>query len=214
VAKLFRSRLARTSVFIVFAAALSAPAANADLLPGLGGLLGGNCSGGGTQVFAAWDDYHSYYLAPNGGLENGSSGWSLSGGATVVSGNQPYGKTGTHSLLLPSGSSATSPALCIGPSELGLRMFGSDAGGSDSGLRARVIWYGLLNKVLGTTDYATFTPGRGWEPTAIVDSRHGFNFVLPILGSTSARLQLTPLGSGSNWRIDDLYVDPIASRCC
>jgi len=192
-------------------AATAAPSAKADLLPGF---LGGNCPGGGSQVFSRWDDDNYYYLAPNGGLEFGSFGWSLSGGASVVSGNEPFYTSGSHSLSLPSGSTATSPLLCIGPKQLQLRMFGSDVGGADSGLRARVIWYGLLNKVLGITDYATFKPGQGWSPTSAVNSSGGFNLLLPLLGSTSARVQLTPMGDGSNWRIDDLYIDPWASRCC
>jgi hypothetical protein len=45
-----------------------------------------------------------------------------------------------------------------------------------------------------------------------VSSTGGFNLLLPILGSTSARIELTPLGDGSRWKIDDLYVDPWASR--
>jgi hypothetical protein len=211
VAKRLRSRLTRTSAFVVIAAALAAPTANAGLLPGL---LGSNCNGIGAPVFAPWGDFHPYYLAPNGGLEGGSNGWTLSGGASVVGGNQPYFPSGGHSLSLPSGSSALSPTLCLGPDQVAVRMFGSDTAGSDSGLRARVVWYGLLNKVLGISDYATFTPGKGWAPTAAVSSSGGYNVLLPLLGSTSARLQLTPLGNGSNWRIDDLYVDPIASRCC
>jgi hypothetical protein len=36
--------------------------------------------------------------------------------------------------------------------------------------------------------------------------------LLPLLGSTSARIELTPIGSGSAWKIDDVYVDPWASR--
>jgi hypothetical protein len=36
--------------------------------------------------------------------------------------------------------------------------------------------------------------------------------VLPILGSTSARLEVTPLGTGSSWQIDDLYVVPCIGR--
>ena len=207
----FRFRVAGALVVSALAAALTVPVANADLLPGL---LGGNCPGGGTQVFAPWKDYNSYYLAPNGGLENGASGWSLSGGASVVSGNEPFYASGSHSLSLPSGSTAMSPVLCIGPKNLMLRMFGSDAAGTDSGLRVRVVWYGLLNRVIGITDYATFTPRGGWGPTSTVDSRGGFNLILPLLGSTSARLMLTPMGSGSKWQIDDLHVDPWASRCC
>jgi hypothetical protein len=166
----------------------------------------------GKQVFAPWADYRSYYLAPNGGLENGSTGWSLSGGASVTSGNQPFFASGSHSLSLPSGSRAVSPVTCIGPYALSLRMFGSDRGGSDRGLHVRVLWYGLLNQLLGASDYATFGGGSGWAPTSSVNSSGGFNLLLPFLGSTSARIEITPLGTDSSWRVDDVYVDPWASR--
>ena len=131
------------------------------------------------------------------------------GGASVVSGNEPFLPTGTHSLSLPSGSVALSPVTCIGPKNIAIRMFGADAGGTDSGLRVRVLWYGLLNQLLGATDFAVFKPGSGWWPTSSVNSTGGFNLLIPLVGSTSARVQLTPLGGGSsNWHIDDLYVDP------
>src|SRR5438094_6278994 len=81
------SRFALATIVAVAVVALSAPVANADLL---GSLIGNNCPTTGNQVFAPWNDFRSYYLAPNGGLENGSNGWSLSGGAYVVSGNQPF----------------------------------------------------------------------------------------------------------------------------
>ena len=91
-------------------------------------------------------------------------------------------------------------------------MFGSDVGGADSGVHVRVLWYGLLNKLIGATDYNNFAPGGPWSPTSSVNSSGGFNLLLPLLGSTSARVELTPLGSRSAWRIDDVYVDPWASR--
>jgi hypothetical protein len=200
----FRLRLSRALIVGAVAATLAVPAANAGLISGL---IGSNCPSGGSQVFAPWGDSASYFLAPNGGLENGSTGWSLSG-ASVTSGNEPFLPTGSHSLTLPSGTTAVSPVTCIGPKSIALRMFGSDLGGTDSGLRVRVVWYGLLNQVLGITDYNVFAPGRGWAPTSSVKSTGGFNLLLPILGSTSARVQLTPIGSGSAWRIDDLYIDP------
>ena len=195
---------------VLAAAALAAPASQAGLISGL---LGGNCPSGGTQVFAPWQDYASYNLAPNGGVENGSTGWSLSGGASVVAGNEPFLPTGSHSLSLPSGGTATSPVVCLGSQQLFVRMFASDAGGTDSGLRVRVVWYGLLNTVLGISDFATFAPGYGWAPTGKVNSSGGLVVpLLPILGSTSARILITPLGSGSRWQLDDLYVDPYISR--
>jgi hypothetical protein len=189
---------------------LAAPSAFGGL--GLGGLLGGSCPGTSSQVFAPWGDSAYYYPVPNGGLEGGASGWTLSGGASVVAGNQPFLASGSHGLSLPSGSSATSPTVCIGPNSDFVRMFVSDAAGTDSGLRVRIVWYGLLNRVLGTSDFGTFAPGGGWAPSDPVSSGSGFNFILPILGSTSARIQLTPLGGGSRWLVDDLYVDPIGWR--
>jgi hypothetical protein len=181
---------------------------------GLGGILGSNCPTGGSKVFAKWNDANLYYLGPNGGFENGSTGWSLSGGASVVSGNQPFFASGSRSLALPSGSRATSPVICLGPKQVTLRMFGSDAGGTDSGMHVKVLWYGLLNILLGSSDFNTFAPGNGWAPTDNVKSTGGINVLLPLVGSTSARVQLTPLGSGSAWRIDDFYIDPWASACC
>jgi hypothetical protein len=200
----------------VAATALLVPAASAKssgLGDFLGGILAPSCNTTGTQVFAPWNDLNNYFLAPNGGFENGSTGWSLSG-ASVVYGNQPFLRSGSHSLSLPSGSTATSPTTCIGSGDLYVRMFGADLGGSDGGLRVRVIWYGLLNKVLGITDVNTFAPGGDWSPTDQVDSGGGSIAVpiLPILGSTSARVQATPIGSGSRWLIDDLYIDPLGTR--
>jgi hypothetical protein len=199
------------------ATALAVPAASArstglgDLL---GGLLNASCNSSGSQVFAQWADFANYFLAPNGGLENGSTGWSLGGGASVVSGNQPFFASGSHSLFLPSGSTATSATTCIGKGDLYVRMFGADNGGTDSGLRVRVVWYGLLNKVLGITDVNTYDPGMDWAPTNKLSSAGGSIAIslLPLLGSTSARVQITPLGSGSQWHVDDLYIDPLSTR--
>jgi hypothetical protein len=195
---------------VLAAAAFSVPAANAGLIDGL---LGGNCPSGGTQVFAPWGDLAHYYLGPNGSFEFGSYGWSLSGGASIVSGNEPFLPTGTHSLALPSGSSALSPAVCLGPDQLYIRMFGKDLGGTDKGLRVRVYWYGLLNQLLGATDYAVFSPGGDWAPTSKLSTAGGLQVpLLPLVGSTTARVEITPLGSGSKWQIDDFYVDPCIGR--
>lgn len=195
----------------VVTAALAAPVAHADLITG----LIDNCPTGGTQVFAPWGDYRNYLPATNGGFENGSKGWSLSGGAAVVAGNQPFLQTGSYSLSLPSGSSALSPPVCLGTKQLFIRLFGQDSGGTDRSLRVRVYWYGLLNKLLGVSDFATLPAGGGWQPSARVNSGGGLLAPLPIvalLSSTSARIEVTPLGAGSQWRIDDLYIDPYVSR--
>jgi len=200
---------------VLAAAACSVPAANAGLIGNIGNLLSGNCPSGGSQVFAPWMDAAQYLLAPNGSFEFGTSGWSLTGGAGVVSGNEPFYPTGTHSLSLPSGSSAMSPTVCLGTKQLYIRMFGKDLGGTDSGLRVRVYFYGLLNQLLGFTDFAVFPGGGDWAPTSQVQSSGGLLAPLPVVAlvsSSSARIQITPLGSGSHWQIDDLYIDPSVMR--
>ena len=64
------------------------------------------CDPTAAQVFAPWSDSSSYASLFNGGFESGSLGWGLSGGARVVSGNEPFyveSSHDSHSLLLPSG---------------------------------------------------------------------------------------------------------------
>ena len=204
----FRTAILVCAVAMIASSVVGVEKANAFLG------LGGGCNYATSQPFAQWNDTNSYYLAPNGGVESGSYGWSLSGGASVTSGNEPFLLTGSHSLSLPSGSQAVSPVVCIGSNDPDLRLFVEDSSGTDSGLRIRVYWYGLLNMLLGSSDYATFAPGTAWAPSNTVPTVGGVNLLVPLLGSTSARVVITPLGSGSAWNIDDLYIDPLASRCC
>jgi hypothetical protein len=108
-----------------------------------------------------------------------------------------------------------SPTVCLGTKQLYIRMFGKDVGGTDSGLRVRVYFYGLLNQLLGFSDFAVFPGGGGWAPTSQVQSSGGLLAPLPVVAlvsSSSARIQITPLGTGSHWQIDDLYIDPSVMR--
>src|SRR5215210_1801634 len=79
------------------------------------------CDPNSTRVFAPWGDSAYYATLANGGFESGSLGWSLGGGAKVVSGNEPFFVTGrrsdSHSLLLPAGSSAVSSTVCFAPGD-------------------------------------------------------------------------------------------------
>src|SRR3984893_2715614 len=196
---------------LVAAAAFAVPAANACFIVN----LLGSCPTGGSQVFGPWQDAATYLLAPNGSFEFGSTGWSLSGGARIVNGNEPFYPTGTHSLGLPSGSSAVSPTVCLGTKQLYIRMFGKELGGTDSGLLVRIQFYGLLNNLLGAKDYAVFPGGGDWAPTSQVNSGGGLLAPLPVVAlvsSTSARISITPLGSGSRWQVDDVFIDPCIGR--
>jgi len=157
-------RLSRIGIVIGITAAWACVASFAAT-PAQAGLL--SC-GNGSQTFQPVDgDATTYYSMANGGFESGSSGWSLSGGASVVSGNEPWSVAGgTHSLSLPSGSSAVGPKTCIALLSPALRMFASDAGGKDGGLRVTIEYRSLLGALLGIKSYTLFDPAayKRWQP--------------------------------------------------
>src|SRR5262249_48386640 len=80
------------------------------------------CSSQGQQfqqVFnrAPWYDAGYYTLSPGGDMEGTMAGWTTSGGAAAVLGNESYNVgpvAGRRSLALPAGSSATSAPICVG----------------------------------------------------------------------------------------------------
>src|SRR5205085_261702 len=68
-----------------------------------------------VQPFTPWLDYANYVMLPNGSFES-TDEWSLSGGASQVSGNEPFyvnDSGDSNSLALPSGASAVSPSMCF-----------------------------------------------------------------------------------------------------
>jgi hypothetical protein len=171
------------------------------------GLLGGGC-GPTVPAFAAWGDWSGYYFAPNGGFEDGSAGWSLSGGATVVTqDNEPWflAGFGTHALSIPAGGSA-SVSVCYGLTYPGVRVFASGTGGPAT-IHVRVLAHSLLG-VLSVLDGGTFTAGSQWSPSPKISTL--FSALAAPLGSKSMELQFT-VESGTA-QIDDLFVDPLLVR--
>jgi hypothetical protein len=90
-------------------------------------------------------------------------------------------------------------------------MFAADPGGNDSGLRVRVVWYGLLNQVLGISDFATW-PRRAL--VAFLEDR--LERRAPGTASTRARLDVRAHRDHAARRrqpvVDDLYIDPWVNR--
>lgn len=188
------------AVLAVTAFAATAGTAKAGLITGL---LGGNC-GATSPVFLPWGDFESYYFAPNGGFENGSTGWSLSGGAAVVSqDNEPWylAGFGSHALQIPAGGSA-SINVCYGLTYPGARFFVSGVGGNAT-IHVRVVARSLLG-VLSVLDGGTFTAGQGWSPSPKISTL--FSALAAPLGTKSMELQFS-VTSGTA-QIDDLFVDP------
>lgn len=109
----FRGRGGRASLVVGAAGlllALSAPAAPAAVAAkGKAAVCEGQVL---TQPFLAYGDTHDYTLVPGGEFNSANEGWTLSGGAKVVSALRPSGQSGGV-LSLPSGSRAVSPPMCV-----------------------------------------------------------------------------------------------------
>jgi hypothetical protein len=163
-----------------------------------------------SRPFLRWLDPSSYTLAPNGGFEADAQGWQLRGGAAVVGGNESFNLSGAgdSSLLLPSGSSATSPAMCVETLDVFARYVAKN--------RGLIVLSSLkVDAIVKDSAGNTFvlpagvnTGGSSWAPSlpsvALLD-------VLGLLndGRVTVAFRFQPIGLGAKWQIDDLYVDPL-----
>jgi hypothetical protein len=195
-------------ISVLAVAALAATTAGSAKAGGglLGGLLNGNCPPA-VPVFLLWGDTSSYYFAPNGGFENGSNGWTLRGGAQVVSANEPWylAGFGSHAVQIPAGGSA-SINVCYGVSYPGARFFVSGVNGNAT-VHVRVVAHSLLG-LLSILDGGSFTAGQGWAPSPKVSA--WASSVASLVGTKSLELQIS-VDSGTA-QVDDLFVDPFLAK--
>lgn len=195
-------------LLVVVAIALAIVAAGAPAASASGSLLGLNNDCGQTsQPFAQFGDSRSYTFGANGGLENGSTGWTLSGGS-IVSGNESYFVHSNYdrsSLSLATGGSALTPKLCMGTTSTVTRFFVRSSNGGK--VRVQVVLRNLLGGVLGILQVSDLSPSTSWQPGPPVLN---LDSLLGLVGVSSIQLKFTTL-SGSV-QVDDIYVDPWASR--
>ena len=160
-----------------------------------------------SQPFAQWNDTNDYKLVPGGSFENGASGWTLSHGASIVKGSEPFGATGSvgaSSVYLPAGASVTSPFTCVDAAYPTFRFFARNNG--------------LLSTVLVSVVYKL--PLLGLEvavPVGPVALSPSWSPSLPMLtasvltgllhgGTVPMGIRFTAVTGSS--QIDDVYVDP------
>jgi hypothetical protein len=172
------------------------------------------CNYSGTeQVFSRWGDQHSYVLGPDGGFESGGFGWLRSGGAAVVAENESFflnGSSDSHALSLPAGSSAVSPPVCMSIDTPIFRLLARNSGNPSSGLRVEAV-YPLLG-LLRTKTVSTVYAGADWAPSQQMSTVLTLSTLVGTLIPSAVQIRITPVGSGGNWTVDDLYVDPFARR--
>jgi hypothetical protein len=178
------------------------------------GALGIACPDPTSKVFAPWNDWANYAYAPDGGVEARGAGWTLKG-ASVVSDNESFfvhGAADRFSLSLPAGSSATTAPMCVGILSGKMRFFARNSGSSKSQLRVQVVYLGgvggllgSVGKTLGVADVGYVTSGGSWQPSPEIPMLGG---VLPLL-TQAVQFRFTPADRSGNWRIDDVYLDPL-----
>jgi hypothetical protein len=166
-----------------------------------------------TQPFAQFGDSADYFLAPNGGLESGSDGWSLSK-ASVVNGNESFyvhSRSDRRSLSISRAGRALSPWFCVGQEHPTFRFFARQpqgAGSPDMKVYIRYITEDYRAAKDIHVDTYTGADWRAWRPSRIIDLYGNLGFSDPS-SITAARVVFEVENqSGKPWQVDDLYVDP------
>jgi hypothetical protein len=157
-----------------------------------------------SHPFTPWYDFSSYELAPGGDFESDfqSSPWTLSGGASIVPGSEPYAATGTlgqSSLSLPSGSTAESPSTCVNVKYPTLRMF---VGGTGT-VAVSVVYDGIAIPT------GVAVAGGSWVPTVPMLTQSA---IPGLLGGGSAQVSLLLTGVSGNPQVDDVFIDPFGDH--
>jgi hypothetical protein len=169
-------------------------------------ISGGACNEASlSQPFLPWSDSSSYEMLPGGSFEGSTSGWTLSGGARLAAGSEPYGATGSvgsRSLALSPGASAQSPFTCANASYPTFRFFARNDGALSTVL-VQVVYQTALGSL--SVPLGVVALSGEWQPT--LPMLTGSVAVGALSGGTAhIALRFTALTGTSN--IDDVFVDP------
>jgi len=177
------------------AGALLAPAAQASLVD-----LTACNSNALSQPFRAWLDPASYELAPGGTFA--SSSWELRGGATLVPGGEPWavaGSLSSHSLSLPAGASATSPATCVNAAYPTIRFFVSGVGV----VGVSIVYDGIV------IPSGVVVAGGAWAPGLMAVTGSA---ITGALNGGTAHVSLRLTGMAGDPTVSDVWIDPYRSH--
>ncbi len=161
------------------------------------------------QAFLPFGDTATYTLSPGGDFESGARDWTLTGGARVVAGNEPFflgRSTDRSSLSMPVGSSVTSAPICVGVNYPFSRMV-ARASAANSTLLVEVRYLDAAGTVR-SQPVGQIAAGTSWAPTRRFANAIGLTSGGGTSGMKPISYRFTAL-SGT-WQIDDLYVDPWA----
>jgi hypothetical protein len=160
-----------------------------------------------SKPFLPWLDPADYVVAPAGDLE-GAGSWARSGGASIVAGNEPFyvgSPRDRASLRLSAGSSAATEPMCVGIEHPTVRFLAKRESLSPLGLLLVEALFTDEGSDVHAVPIGTVVGLGTWAPTAplaiLVNSLALTNDTVQVT------FRFTPL-NGSEWSIDDVYVDP------
>lgn len=167
-----------------------------------------------SQPFLPFGDSASYFLVPGGSMESARmSGWTLGGGVASVPGNETFyvnSARDKRSLAVPVASSATSPQVCVALTDPVMRFFAQNTGAASSTLRVEVLYNNAAGQASSLV-IARLAGGAHWATAPIRILANAQAAANPD-GTTKVAFKFTAEGSGGNWKIDDVYVDPRKGR--
>lgn len=157
-----------------------------------------------SQPLTPFGDTNNYFLAPAGDFTT-SDGWTLGAGATHVFTAQADGSTGGV-LDMPSGATAVSPVICITSDYPTARLRVRNLVGSE-----------------GVSFAISYLRGGAWSAPKETGQFHGDKNVWGLskpmnlqpsktTGWQQIRLTFIAKGKNSRFQVDDVWIDPRASR--
>ena len=159
-----------------------------------------------SQPFLSFGDTNWYTLTPGESVSSlDGGGWTLSGGAQVITTQRDDGQTGSV-LDLPSGSKAVSPPMCVSSAYPTARAMVRNVVGGE-GVQFYVSYSGTktAQKPKGTGQL--HGQQNSWTLSHPVNVQPG-----KASGWQLVQFTLIPGGTSSDFQIDNLWVDPRMHR--
>jgi hypothetical protein len=152
--------------------------------------------------FTAWGDMGAYTLSPGGDMETGLAGWTLSGSAAVVDGDDGLGVlAGAHVLSLPAGASVVTASICIDETYPHAKLVARSTVAEGSTLDVEVLYLDTKGKSVAKGSEHFQVKHGDWAPSAELGIDADLDGAAPVAFRLTA-----PKSSG--WLLDDFYVDP------
>jgi hypothetical protein len=159
------------------------------------------------QVFTPYEDDGYYQLAPDGAFASGGTGWTLEGGAALVTVPGARGHEGLQeetAVSLPFGATVTSPPVCVDETTPNFRFMMRNQGDKGGKIRVTVSYENTRKVVKAKNSDVHSDDPEEWVPTPSLKLETGDE------EERVARISFTAKDPKSAYLVDDVYVDPFA----